>query len=111
MVAFYGAGLGLRQTVDVPVYGELVDEGGQRLGLYQRAGFVQNTGTAVLDPPPVGSTATELYFHCVDPAAALARLVAAGAVLLSPLAARPWGDEAAYVRDPEGNVLVVARPA
>jgi len=30
--------------------------------------------------------------------------------LLSPLAARPWGHEAAYFADPDGNVVVVARP-
>ncbi len=35
----------------------------------------------------------------------------AGGRLLSARAARAWGDEAAYFADPEGNVLVVARPA
>ena len=27
-----------------------------------------------------------------------------------PAAPRDWGDEAAYFADPDGNVLVVARP-
>ena len=38
------------------------------------------------------------------------RLTARGARCLSPLAPRPWGDEAAYFEDPDGNVVVVARP-
>jgi uncharacterized glyoxalase superfamily protein PhnB len=38
------------------------------------------------------------------------RLHSAGARALSPLGPRDWGDEAAYFADPDGNVLVVARP-
>ena len=30
--------------------------------------------------------------------------------LLDPRPAKPWGDEAAYFADPDGNVLVVAVP-
>jgi hypothetical protein len=29
--------------------------------------------------------------------------------MLSPLALRDWGDEAAYFSDPDGHVVVVAR--
>ena len=49
-------------------------------------------------------------FFCDDLPSAVARLEAAGARALSALAARPWGDEAAYFADPCGNVIVVARP-
>jgi uncharacterized glyoxalase superfamily protein PhnB len=38
------------------------------------------------------------------------RLTAAGARVLSPVAPRDWGDDAAYFADPDGNVIVVARP-
>lgn len=110
MAAFYGEGLGLREVVRVPVYVELVDPEGQRLGLYQRGGFVTQTEAAVAPPPAQGTTATELYFHDPDPPGVVEALCAAGATLLSALAVRPWGDEAAYLRDPEGNVVVVARP-
>jgi uncharacterized glyoxalase superfamily protein PhnB len=59
---------------------------------------------------PAGElSTTELYFYADDGDAAAAALVAAGARCLSPLAPRPWGDEAAYFADPSGNVLVVAR--
>jgi hypothetical protein len=32
-----------------------------------------------------------------------------GATCLSPLSPRPWGDEAVYFSDPDGNVLAVGR--
>ncbi|MBI2932661.1 MAG: VOC family protein, partial [Planctomycetes bacterium] len=40
---------------------------------------------------------------------AIARIEATGARLLSARAPRPWGDEAAYYADPDGNVVVLAR--
>ncbi len=36
-------------------------------------------------------------------------LETAGARCLSPRAVRPWGDEAAYYADPDGNVIAVAK--
>jgi predicted enzyme related to lactoylglutathione lyase len=108
--AFYRAAFGWAQLVDVPVYAELAVPGGMRLGLYERAGFGRNTGQVPERIPSGALAPTELYFHCDDLAGAIARLEAAGARLLSPRALRPWGDEAAYFADPDGNVLVVARP-
>jgi predicted enzyme related to lactoylglutathione lyase len=108
-VTFYRQAFGWKQTVDVPVYAEFSLPGGQRLGLYAREAFGRNTGEAPTATPPGTLAPTELYFHCDDVPAAVARLRAAGARELSPLAPRAWGDEAAYLADPEGNVLVVAR--
>ena len=51
-----------------------------------------------------------LYLRVDDLPAAVDALEAAGARLLSAAAPRDWGDEAAYFADPDGNVLVVARP-
>ncbi|NUQ54781.1 MAG: glyoxalase, partial [Dehalococcoidia bacterium] len=56
-----------------------------------------------------GIPRAELYLVVDDPAACHARALAAGAVELSPLAARDWGDEAAYSQDPDGHVLAFAR--
>lgn len=109
-VRFYTAAFGWPQVVDVPVYAEFALPEGMRLGLYERQGFGRNTGQVPARLPPDELAPTELYFHVDDIADALARLQAAGARLLSALAVRDWGDEAAYFADPEGNVLVVARP-
>ena len=111
MVAFYRDLLAATPTVEVPVYVELTLAGGMRLGLYVDTGFAANTG--VLPPPtaPGALTRTELYLHCDGAAleAALARATQLGARVLSALAPRPWGDEAAYLCDPEGNTVVLAR--
>lgn len=108
--AFYREAFGFEPSVAVPVYTELRLPGGMRLGLYAREGYARNVGAAPAALPRGAVGPTELYFHVDDLAGACARLRAAGARELSPCAPRDWGDEAAYFADPEGNVLVVARP-
>jgi len=107
---FYAGAFGWRQVVDAPVYAELELPGGLRLGLYEREAFGRNTGRVPARTPPGELAPTELYFHVDDLADAIARLERAGARPLSARAPRDWGDEAAYFADPDGNVVVVARP-
>jgi predicted enzyme related to lactoylglutathione lyase len=107
MKAFYAALLAWEQVVDTPVYVEL-ERAGMRLGLYADDGFGRNIG--VVPAPSAGVTRTELYLHCDDLEASIDRATAAGARLLGPRAPRAWGDDAAYFADPEGNVVVLARP-
>ena len=108
MTAFYVRVLGWSQVVEVPVYAELQSPEGLRIGLYAEAGFGRNIGVVPEASPPI--TRTELYLHCEDLLATIERAVAAGARPLSPIGPRDWGDEAAYFADPEGNVVVFARP-
>ena len=108
-VAFYDAAFGWPKRVEVPVYVEYAPPSGPSVGLYAREAFARNIGVAP-PPRPVGATtATELYLRCDELEGDIARMNAAGARLLSPLAPRDWGDEAAYFVDPDGNVLVLAR--
>ena len=109
MNAFYTDALGWNHVVDTPVYVELQHDDGLRLGLYVDAAFARNVGD--VPAPSVGLTRTELYLYCDDLAAAIERAERAGARPLGPRALRAWGDEAAYFADPEGNVVVLARPA
>lgn len=108
-VAFYRRAFGWPQVVDVPVYAEFELPGGQRIGLYERTSFGHNTGQVPARVAAGALAPTELYFHADDLEAALARLRDAGARVLSALAPRDWGDDAAYFADPDGNVLVIAR--
>jgi predicted enzyme related to lactoylglutathione lyase len=108
---FYRQAFGWPIRVDVPVLVEFALPGGGGLSVYKRSGFARNTGLPPQPKPAGATTATELYFHVEDLDAAEERLTAAGARLLSPRAPRDWGDEATYYADPEGNVVVVARPA
>jgi lactoylglutathione lyase len=109
--AFYQQAFGWSLSVDVPVYKELVLPDGRGLGLYARGAFARNVGGLEPHAVPEGAiSGTELYLHVPDLGAAIDALRATGARELSPRAARPWGDEAAYYADPDGNVLVVAAP-
>ena len=110
-VAFYRGAFGLRPRIEAPVFVELELPGGGGLGLYERAGFARNTGAEPGRPGPGQTTSTELYFHVEDLPAACARLARSGARLLSPASLRPWGEEAAYFGDLDGNVVVVAARA
>jgi catechol 2,3-dioxygenase-like lactoylglutathione lyase family enzyme len=106
---FYRAAFGWPVAVDTPVYVEFALPDGMRLGLYQREGYARNTGQLPAQVADGEVAATELYFYLDDLVVAASRLQAAGARLLSPLALRDWGDEAAYFADPDGVVLVLAR--
>jgi steroid delta-isomerase-like uncharacterized protein len=107
---FYQEVFGWPIRVDVPVYVEFGLPDGNGVGLYAREGFACNTGLAPTTVPAGAISGTELYLRCPDPSVLSGRLEAAGARVLSTLAPRDWGDEAAYFADPDGNVIVVARP-
>lgn len=109
-VAFYRAAFGWPARVEAPVYVELALPDHRGLGLYQREGFAKNTGVTPEAVKAGGISGTEIYLHVDDLDAAMTRAEAAGARVLSPVRRMPWGDRAAYYADPEGNVLVLARP-
>jgi lactoylglutathione lyase len=107
--AFYTTAFRWPATVEVPGYTELAVPGGMRVGLYQRDGFTRNTSVAAA-PIPAGTVGpAELYLHADDLLETIERVSRAGGRLLSPLARRDWGDDAAYFADPDGHVVVVAR--
>lgn len=109
-VAFYEAVFGWPRTVDTPVIVQFELPGGAGLGLYAASGFGANTGTMPALPRPGSISGTELYVYPTDLEASLGRMEQAGGRLLSALGPRSWGDEAAYFADPDGNVVVLARP-
>lgn len=108
MRAFYARALGWPIAVDVPVYVEMSHPDGARLGLYLDTSHGANLGE--VPPPSPGLTRTELYVRADELDDAIARVVAAGGRALSPRAPRAWGDEVAYLADPEGNVIALHRP-
>jgi catechol 2,3-dioxygenase-like lactoylglutathione lyase family enzyme len=105
--AFYRQVFSWPTRVSTPVYVELEITDALGLGLYERASFGKNIGAT---PPPASGdlSLTELYVYVDSMEDALARLDMAGARCLSGRALRPWGDEAAYYADPEGNVIATA---
>ena len=55
--------------------------------------------------------AFEVCFVSDDVAAAFERAVAEGAEAVHPPQTKPWGQDVAYVRDPDGNLVEIASPA
>ena len=53
----------------------------------------------------------EVCFVTEDVAAAYARAVEAGAEGVSEPQTKPWGQQVAYVRDPDANLIELASPA
>ncbi len=110
-VTFYQQAFGWRQIVDVPVYAELVQSDGLRIGLYERHAYSLNTTLTPGEVPAGGITATELYLYTDAPESLIKRLDSLGAPQLSPLQIRSWEEEVTYYADPDGNVLAIARAA
>ena len=108
--AFYTTAFSAAEVVTSPSYVELDIGGATRVGLYERVAFGANPGR-VPPPPAEGEISrTELYLRVSDLPAAIVKLEAAGARLLSAAQDRSWGERAAYFADPDGNVVVVAVP-
>ncbi|HEU5157526.1 MAG TPA: VOC family protein [Streptosporangiaceae bacterium] len=96
-------------TLDVPGMTEFSLGSGAVLGLMPEAGIRALLGPALPDPAAArGHPRAELYLTVDDPAAFHGRALAAGAVELSPLSRRSWGDDAAYSLDPDGHVIAFA---
>jgi lactoylglutathione lyase len=107
-LTFYREAFGWPLAVDTTVYAELELPAGMRLGIYDRRHFGNNFGQ---QPRPLGVvTGTELYLYVDDIEAASDRALRAGARLLDASQVRAWGDLVAYVSDPDGNVIALARP-
>jgi uncharacterized glyoxalase superfamily protein PhnB len=93
--------------VDTPVYVEL-DAGTLRFGLYQRDGFAKNIGQLPAKTAEGALVPVEIYLEVIDLELSLQRALDAGARLLSAKSPRPWGDDVAYVADPDGVVIALA---
>jgi catechol 2,3-dioxygenase-like lactoylglutathione lyase family enzyme len=107
---FYRSALGREPMLDVPGMTEFDLGGGAALGLMPEAGIRRLLGPGLPDPATAsGTPRSELYMLVDDPEGCHARALAAGARELSPPAARPWGDLAAYSLDPDGHLAVFAR--
>ena len=108
--AFFAALLGREPKLEEPGMCEFLLAGGGSLGLMLGSGAAQLLGEAAggigaREAPPRG----ELYLRLPDADAALARAEAAGGRLLLPMAARNWGEEVAYLADPDGHLVGLAR--
>jgi len=111
--AFWQAVLDCPPALDVPGMTEFALGTQVVLGLMPEAGIRSLLGPELPDPAAArGIPRAELYLVVDDAAAYHARAQAAGAIELSALTRRSWGDNAAYSLDPDGHVIAFAtRPS
>lgn len=109
-VAFYRHLLKLNPSRDEPGMTQFVLDDGSTLGLMPEKSAARIWGENLPHPASGrGIPRCELYLWVDNPKLYLNRALSAGAKLLSPLEPRDWGDEAAYVADPDGHVIALAR--
>jgi catechol 2,3-dioxygenase-like lactoylglutathione lyase family enzyme len=85
-------------------YGEL--KTGETKLCFSSHALMKQIGKDVATAPP-DRPSFELAFETGDVAAALARAVQAGAIMVSPVTQMPWGQTLAYVRAPEGTLIEI----
>jgi lactoylglutathione lyase len=61
--------------------------------------------------PVAGRPSFEVCFVTEDVAGAHQRAIEAGADPVTPPQTKPWGQDVAYVRDPDGTLIELASPA
>lgn len=107
--AFYSAVLSAAPSLEAPGMTEFTLGPDLTLGLMPEAGI----GSLISPPLPHprgghGIPRCELYLHVDDVATAHRHALLHGALDISPPSSRDWGDDVAYVADPDGHVIAFA---
>jgi lactoylglutathione lyase len=90
-------------------YGEL-DTGATTLAFAGRELAALSVPAAFEEREAASAPAFEVCFVTEDVSGAFSRAVAAGAAEASQPARKPWGQEVAYVRDLDDNLVEIASP-
>ncbi len=107
---FYETVLAQKATLYVPGMTEFRLNDHSTLGLMPSRGIKALLGKKLPDPATAhGIPRAELYLVVDDPAAYHTRALKSGAMELSELKVRDWGQKAAYSLDLDGHVIVFAQ--
>jgi len=106
---FYANLLNLQPVLHVPGMTEFLLAEHTKLGLMPENGIAKILGAATPHPNSGnGIPRCELYLKVKDAQQYINRGLETGAVLISPLQNRDWGDKAGYIIDVDGHVLAFA---
>ncbi|MCB0406587.1 MAG: hypothetical protein KDD34_00205 [Bdellovibrionales bacterium] len=106
---FYAHVLGQSPRLDVPGMTEFQLNSSHVLGLMPEKGIKTLLGEKMPDPClGAGIPRVELYIRIENPEDFLNRAIDNGAILISPILNRNWGDRAGYVMDFDGHILAFA---
>src|SRR5690349_16304106 len=107
---FYRNVLDTEPVLDVNGMTEFMLSEGCKLGIMSYKGIKKILGSVIVYPETgTGIPRCELYLYKKNIEEIVKKALAAGAKELSPLLLRDWGDEAAYLSDPDGHIIVFAR--
>lgn len=107
---FYKAVLSQEPRLHVPGMTEFSLGAEVVLGLMPEEGIKRILGPGLPDPELArGIPRAEIYLLRSDAKELHARALDAGAKEISPFSLRNWGDEVAYVSDPDGHLLALAK--
>lgn len=109
-VAFYDKAFGFRLRYMHPSCGYAELETGDTLLCFVSDDFVENAGLIgglayTPNRPQANPVAAQVAFVCDDIDGDWARAIAAGAVVVKKLEAKPWGQTAGYLRDCNGIIV------
>src|SRR5215210_4334605 len=90
-------------------YGEL-ETGATTLAFAAHQLAAENLGQAFRAPSEGAATPFEVCFVTEDVEAGYRRALESGAAAVSEPRTKPWGQDVAYVRDPEGTLIEIASP-
>ena len=108
---FYSKLLRAQPVLHVPGMTEFVIFESLRLGLMPNSGIKKILSNRVPDPADGnGIPRCELYFRVKDVDEAFENACACGALLVSPIEDRDWGERVCYFADPDGHIIAFAGP-
>ncbi|MFN2616375.1 MAG: VOC family protein [Thermoleophilaceae bacterium] len=90
-------------------YGEL-ETGATTLAFAAHGLAAENLGEAFRAPEAGSATPFEVCFVTDDVEAGYRQALDSGAAAVSEPQTKPWGQDVAYVRDPEGTLVEIASP-
>lgn len=107
---FYAKTLGMQASLDVPGMTEFELLSGVKLGLMPEKNIAKIISPPLPDPSSAnGIPRCEVYLYVENPAEYIERGIDAGGNLVNELSSRDWGDNAGYISDLDGNVVVFAK--
>ncbi len=96
--------------LNVPGMTEFVVSEHVKIGLMPVDGIVRLLGNAIPNPSHAdGIPRCELYFIVEDVHAEFQHAIECGAIMISPVLLRDWGDSVCYFSDPDGHVIAFAQ--
>lgn len=107
---FYSELLGLEPSLHVPGMTEIMLNRDTKLGIMPIKG-IENllNGNVVVSKNIGNNVQCELYLSIEEPSLYHSRALKLGATNVSNLELRNWGDEVAYCRDYDGNLIAFAK--